>query len=83
MSYHISICIDSLLLSGTTCPTRLLEWFCGFKEAAYDAHPKRTEEDRKAVMKMLYEPPRTKLLLNCGLFLVCSLGIFLFVYFSV
>ncbi|KAK6309741.1 hypothetical protein J4Q44_G00196220 [Coregonus suidteri] len=60
----------------------LLEWFCGFKEAAYNAHPKRTEEDERAVMEMLYEPPRTKLLLNCGLFLVCSLGVFLFVYFS-
>ncbi|KAK6315134.1 hypothetical protein J4Q44_G00146630 [Coregonus suidteri] len=66
---------------GERC-MRLLEWFCGFKEAAYDAHPKRTEEDERAVMEMLYEPPRTKLLLNCGLFLVCSLGIFLFVYFS-
>ncbi|XP_064800273.1 sodium/myo-inositol cotransporter-like [Oncorhynchus masou masou] len=61
---------------------RLLEWFCGFKEAAYNAHPKRTEEDERAVIEMLYEPPRTKLLLNSGLFLVCSLGIFLFVYFS-
>uniref|UniRef100_A0AAY5K8W4 Sodium/myo-inositol cotransporter n=1 Tax=Esox lucius TaxID=8010 RepID=A0AAY5K8W4_ESOLU len=63
------------------CP-RLLEWFCGFKDAAYDPHPKRTEESRRAVVEMLYEPPRTKLLLNCALFLVCSLGIFLFVYFS-
>uniref|UniRef100_A0A4W5JNH9 Sodium/myo-inositol cotransporter n=1 Tax=Hucho hucho TaxID=62062 RepID=A0A4W5JNH9_9TELE len=56
------------------------EGCCG--EAAYNAHPKRTEEDERAIIEMLYEPPRTKLLLNCGLFLVCSLGIFLFVYFS-
>lgn len=40
------------------------------------------EEDEVAIMEMLYEPPRIKCVLNLGLVLVCSLGVFLFVYFS-
>ncbi|XP_046903060.1 sodium/myo-inositol cotransporter [Hypomesus transpacificus] len=40
------------------------------------------EDDEASNIMMLYEPPRIKMFLNLGLVLVCSLGVFLFVYFS-
>ncbi|XP_029936653.1 sodium/myo-inositol cotransporter [Myripristis murdjan] len=58
-----------------------LDWLCGYKEA-HNTQPKVIEEDERVIMNMLYEPPRVKLFLNLGLLLVCSLGIFMFVYFS-
>lgn len=61
---------------------RIFYWFCGYKEGAATPAPKGTEEDERVVMEMLYEPPKIKLLLNFGLIVVCSLGAFMFVYFS-
>ncbi|KAL7865995.1 hypothetical protein SRHO_G00112420 [Serrasalmus rhombeus] len=58
------------------------DWICGYKEQAATPAPKATEEDERIVMEMLYEPPKIKLLLNCGLIIVCFLGLFMFVYFS-
>ncbi|XP_071374187.1 sodium/myo-inositol cotransporter [Centroberyx affinis] len=60
---------------------RLLDWFCGYKDEAQNTQPTMLEEER-VIAEMLYEPPRVKLLLNVGLVLVCSLGIFMYVYFS-
>lgn len=62
------------------CP-QVFDWICGHKENT-SVQPKTIEEDEETVRKMLYEPPKIKLLLNTGLVLVCSLGIFMFVYFS-
>ncbi|XP_073329815.1 sodium/myo-inositol cotransporter [Pagrus major] len=59
---------------------RVLEWFCGCKEGAQSTQQKVVQEED--IVEMLYEPPRVKVLLNLGLVLVCSLGIFMFVYFS-
>lgn len=61
---------------------RLLQWFCGYKEGAQSAQQKVPQDDERIIAEMLYEPPRVKLLLNLGLLLVCSLGIFMFIYFS-
>lgn len=60
----------------------LLEWFCGCKEGAQSPKQKVMKEDARVIAELLYEPPRVKLLLNLGLLCVCSVGIFLFVYFS-
>ncbi|XP_072542474.1 sodium/myo-inositol cotransporter [Salminus brasiliensis] len=60
----------------------LVDLICGYKEQAAPTTPKTTEEDERVVMEMLYEPPKIKLLLNFGLIIVCSLGVFMFVYFS-
>ncbi|XP_056146106.1 sodium/myo-inositol cotransporter [Lampris incognitus] len=60
----------------------LLDWFCGYKAGAQNIQAKVMEEDQRVIVEMLYEPPRIKLLLNLGLILVCSLGIFMFIYFS-
>lgn len=59
---------------------RALECFCGCKEGAQSTQQKVVQE--VDIAEMLYEPPRVKILLNLGLMLVCSLGIFMFVYFS-
>ncbi|XP_028836747.1 solute carrier family 5 member 3a [Denticeps clupeoides] len=61
---------------------KILEWFCGFKQEEAKIQKKPLEEDKEPILAMLHEPPRTKAILNIGLILVYSLGIFLFVYFS-
>ncbi|RVE57895.1 hypothetical protein OJAV_G00203870 [Oryzias javanicus] len=60
---------------------RLLDCFCGNDDGAQGSQ-KVGQEDEKHIGEMLYEPPMVKLVLNGGLILVCSLGIFMFVYFS-
>lgn len=60
---------------------QVFDWICGHEENT-TAQPKTIEEDEEIVREMLHEPPKIKLLLNFGLILVCSLGIFMFVYFS-
>ncbi|KAJ3592580.1 hypothetical protein NHX12_007707 [Muraenolepis orangiensis] len=58
----------------------LLDGFCGYEGAQNDK--KMQMEDERTIAEMLYEPPRIKILLNVGLVLVCSLGVTMFVYFS-
>lgn len=60
---------------------KCLEWFCGYSENSEEADSPLGDEGR-SVTEMLKEPPKTKIVLNLGLLLVCTLGIFLFVYFS-
>lgn len=60
----------------------LLDWFCGYKEGTKSAQKSVAQEDARVISELLYEPPRVKLLLNLGLLCVCSVGIFMFVYFS-
>ncbi|XP_077472774.1 sodium/myo-inositol cotransporter [Stigmatopora argus] len=59
---------------------RALDWVCGIQEPSRDARP--AWEDTRDVAQLLYEPPLVKLLLNLGLVIVCSVGIFMFVFFS-
>ncbi|XP_038853283.1 sodium/myo-inositol cotransporter-like [Salvelinus namaycush] len=61
---------------------RVLEWFCGFKEEQAKTRPRSAEEEERLLQEMLQETPRTRLILNMGLVLVCSVGVFLFIYFS-
>uniref|UniRef100_A0A8K9V8N9 Sodium/myo-inositol cotransporter n=1 Tax=Oncorhynchus mykiss TaxID=8022 RepID=A0A8K9V8N9_ONCMY len=61
---------------------RVLEWFCGFKEEPAKTRPRSAEEEERLLQEMLQETPRTRLILNMGLVLVCSVGVFLFIYFS-
>ncbi|XP_076857750.1 sodium/myo-inositol cotransporter [Brachyhypopomus gauderio] len=60
---------------------RLFDWICGYKEQAATSAPK-VIEDEQVVRAMLYESPKVKLLLNMGLIVVCVVGVFMFVYFS-
>ncbi|KAM3607791.1 uncharacterized protein V6R79_014021 [Siganus canaliculatus] len=60
----------------------LLKWLCGYNEGAQNTQQKVAQEDERMIAEMLYEPPKVKLLLNLGLVCVCSVGIFMFVYFS-
>ncbi|XP_051558760.1 solute carrier family 5 member 3a [Myxocyprinus asiaticus] len=61
---------------------KCFEWFCGCNTNPEKAEQPFGEEDKCSVTEMLQEPPKTKMILNLGLLLVCTLGIFLFVYFS-
>ncbi|KAM3862015.1 sodium/myo-inositol cotransporter [Diretmus argenteus] len=62
---------------------RLFDWFCGYKGGAQHTQlPQKVLSEEERVEEMLYEPPRVKMLLNIGLVLIISLGIFLYVYFT-
>ncbi|XP_035248819.1 sodium/myo-inositol cotransporter-like [Anguilla anguilla] len=67
---------------------KALDWFCGYREPARIASPADAlpntsrEEDRRLVLEMLYEPPRVRLVLNLGLLMVCCLGLFMLIFFS-
>ncbi|XP_071371214.1 sodium/myo-inositol cotransporter-like [Centroberyx affinis] len=67
---------------GRRC-MKVLEWFCGFQEKPSKAQVRTVQEEEKLVDELLHEPPRTRIVLNVGLVLVCSVGVFLFIYFSV
>uniref|UniRef100_A0A8D0H1L5 Sodium/myo-inositol cotransporter n=1 Tax=Sphenodon punctatus TaxID=8508 RepID=A0A8D0H1L5_SPHPU len=63
---------------------KFIDWFCGFKSKNLNTRGSREiTEEETIYLQMLEETPKVKLLLNTGLFCVCSLGIFMFVYFSV
>uniref|UniRef100_A0A9J7YB29 Sodium/myo-inositol cotransporter n=1 Tax=Cyprinus carpio carpio TaxID=630221 RepID=A0A9J7YB29_CYPCA len=62
---------------------KCFEWFCGYNEKSEEEElDSPFGDDNRNVTEMLKEPPKTKIILNLGLLLVCTLGIFLFVYFS-
>lgn len=61
---------------------RVLEWFCGFQEKPTKAQVITVQEQEEIVDELLHEPPRTRIILNIALVVICSLGIFLFIYFS-
>lgn len=61
---------------------RLLDWFCGYKDGERSAQQKVVQDNPEIISEMLYEPPRVKLLLNLGLLCICSVGIFMFIYFT-
>lgn len=60
----------------------LLDRLFSFRKASPETQRKVTEEDQSVILQRLYEPLRIKVLLNLGLLAVCSLGAFMFVYFS-
>ncbi|KAL3999480.1 hypothetical protein ACER0C_007251 [Sarotherodon galilaeus] len=61
---------------------KTLDWFCGFKEESSKDQAITVQEQEKMVEELLYEPPTTRIILNIALVVVCSVGIFLFIYFS-
>ncbi|XP_028940963.1 sodium/myo-inositol cotransporter isoform X1 [Antrostomus carolinensis] len=61
---------------------KFIDWFCGFKSKNMNKRAVREIEEETVCLQMLEETPKVKLLLNAGLVCVCSLGIFMFVYFS-
>ncbi|GAA6227637.1 sodium/myo-inositol cotransporter-like [Lates japonicus] len=61
---------------------KVLEWFCGLQEKPSKTQVITVQEQEKIVDDLLDEPPRTRIILNIGLVVICSVGIFLFIYFS-
>ncbi|XP_035006675.2 sodium/myo-inositol cotransporter [Hippoglossus stenolepis] len=61
---------------------RVLECVCCFKENGSGDQVVTAEEQEKMVDELLHEPRRTRIILNTGMVVICSVGIFLFIYFS-
>ncbi|XP_031707894.1 sodium/myo-inositol cotransporter-like [Anarrhichthys ocellatus] len=68
-------------VEGGRC-MKALVCLCGFKEQPTEAQVITVQEQEKIVDELLHEPPRTRILLNTALVVICSVGIFLFIYFS-
>lgn len=61
---------------------KALEWLCGLKEKPSKVPSITAREQEKVADELLHEPPGIRIILNIGLALVCSAGIFLFAFFS-
>ncbi|XP_053170369.1 solute carrier family 5 member 3a [Scomber japonicus] len=61
---------------------KVLEWFCGFQDKPSKCQVITVQEQEKILDELLHEPPKIKIILNIGLVVICSIGIFFFVYFS-
>ncbi|KAM9328450.1 sodium/myo-inositol cotransporter-like [Pholidichthys leucotaenia] len=63
---------------------KALEWVCCIKEKPFKTQVSTSEsgEQEQIVDELLNEPSRTRIILNIGLVVICSVGIFFFVYFS-
>ncbi|CAL9698699.1 unnamed protein product [Knipowitschia caucasica] len=59
-----------------------VNWFCGIKEDPTSTHVPSEQELKKVVDELLYESPRMKVVLNIALVIICGVGVFLFVYFT-
>lgn len=68
-------------VQGRRC-MKALEWLCGLQKNPSKDQVLTVQEQEKIVDELLYEPPRSRLILNIGLVLVSSVAIFLFIYFS-
>ncbi|XP_078265826.1 sodium/myo-inositol cotransporter-like isoform X1 [Rhinoraja longicauda] len=61
---------------------RCFDQCCGIKNYSGKNTEKDSVESEIVCLQMLQESPKVKLILNFGLFVVCSIGIFMFIYFS-
>ncbi|XP_062237076.1 sodium/myo-inositol cotransporter-like [Platichthys flesus] len=61
---------------------RVLECVCCFKEKGPGDQVVSAEEQERLVDELLHEPWRTTIILNIGMVAICSVAIFLFIYFS-
>jgi len=68
-------------VEGGRC-MKALVCLCGFQEGPVEAQVLSVQEQEKMVEELLHEPRRTRILLNTALVVICSVGIFFFVYFS-
>lgn len=62
---------------------KVLQWFCGYHEKPTKAQVITVQEQERIVDELLHEPPQTRIILNLGLVVICSVGIFIFFYFSI
>ncbi|KAM9835951.1 sodium/myo-inositol cotransporter-like [Aulostomus maculatus] len=75
-------CFGGGAAEGGRC-IKVLEWFCGFQEKPSKVQVITAQEQEKIVDELLREPLHTKIILNIGLVVICSVGVFLFIFFSV
>ncbi|MEQ2277931.1 Sodium/myo-inositol cotransporter [Xenotaenia resolanae] len=72
---------EAVLMENGKC-MNIFERICGLQEKSSQTQVLTAQEQEKIVDELLYEPPGTKMILNTLLVLICSIGIFLFGYFS-
>ncbi|MEQ2174054.1 hypothetical protein GOODEAATRI_003864 [Goodea atripinnis] len=72
---------EGVLMENGKC-MNIFECICGLQEKSSQTQVITAQEQEKIVDELLYEPPGTKMILNTLLVLICSIGIFLFGYFS-
>lgn len=61
---------------------QVVNWFCGIQEESSSSNVPSLEEQEKTVEELLYESPKMKIILNLALAVICGIGVFLFVYFT-
>lgn len=74
-------CFGEGEVEGGRC-MKVLEWVCGFQEKPSKTQVITEQEQEKMAEELLHQPPRTRILLNMSLVVICCVGIFLFIYFS-
>lgn len=57
-------------------------WFCGCSSNNVDRDTVKSQLDEAACLQMLKETRKIKWILNTGLVVICTVGIFMFIYFS-
>lgn len=62
---------------------KVLGWLCGLQEEPSKALAITVQEEEAIVEELLHESPRNRIILNIGLVVICSVGVFLFAYFSI
>ncbi|XP_058479283.1 sodium/myo-inositol cotransporter-like [Solea solea] len=62
---------------------RVLEWVCGFREKSSKDQVIIAQEQEMTADELLQESPQTRIILTLGMVVICSIGIFLFIYFSI
>lgn len=75
-------CLGRGGVQGGKC-VKALECFCGLKDKSSESQVITVQEQEKILDELLHEPPRARIILNTGLVVICSVGIFLFIYFSI
>ncbi|XP_068122165.1 sodium/myo-inositol cotransporter [Hyperolius riggenbachi] len=62
--------------------SKFVDWFCGYNSSSSNKRNVKEEDDEAVCLKMLEETPAVQRILNTGLVCVCSVGVFMFIYFS-
>ncbi|KAJ0062510.1 hypothetical protein NL108_014982 [Boleophthalmus pectinirostris] len=69
------------VIANSKC-LRVVNWFCKINEDPASTYKPSAQEQERMVDELLYESPKMKIVLNFALALICGVGVFLFVYFT-
>lgn len=78
---EMECCYKGMEVENEKC-LQVVGWFCGMKGESSKTPVLSVREQEKIIDELLYESPGTKIVLNSALVLICGIGVFLFVYFT-